>query len=238
MTTTAPADPPSPSPSGPAPGATSSPPPGAPPLPGAAAPAASTAPPAGSPFPSAATLALVHAPRRELERALQRGATPDVDALVGWELRGINATPLGAPPIARLLGIQKFIKGFYREAGGARAGRVVGYNTPVVQNVLDGRWRARPSDAAPRRFGFFEVGPVDATARDNEYLHAVLLDYGKGGNPALDPSRGLRDYLVQLDDDRWLGKAYYALGPVRIAVGYFLLERFRRGPAELPPRRG
>ncbi|HET7505724.1 MAG TPA: hypothetical protein VFK02_32110, partial [Kofleriaceae bacterium] len=190
-----------------------------------------------SPFPSAATLALAHAPRPELERAILRGATPDLDALVGWEFRGINATPLGAPPIARLVGIQKFIKGFYREPGGSGDSRVMGYNTPVVQNILDGRWRARPSDAAPRRFGFFEVGPVDPTARDNEYLHAALLDYGKGGNPALDPSRGLRDYLVQLDDDLWLGKAYYALGPARIAVGYFLLERFRPGPTEPRPRR-
>jgi hypothetical protein len=179
----------------------------------------------GSPFPSAAALALARAPRAELERAVQRGATPDVDALIGWEFRGINATPPGAPPIARLLGIEKFIKGFFR--GSDR--RVMGYNCPVVQNVLDGRWRARPSDAAPKRFGFYEVGPVDATSRDNAYLHAVLLDYGKGGNPAYDPSRGLRDYLVQIDDDRWLGKAYYALGPARIAVGYFLLERFRRG---------
>jgi hypothetical protein len=190
----------------------------------------------GSPFPSAATLALARAPRPELERALQRGTTPDIDALIGWEFRGINVTPPGAPPIAQILGIQKFIKGFYLATGTFSDGRVMGYNCPVMQNVLDGRWRARPSDAAPKRFGFFEVGPVDPTSRDNAYLHAVLLDYGKGGNPAGDPSRGLRDYLVQLDDDRWLGKAHYALGPARIAVGYFLLERFRRGPAELPPR--
>ena len=53
----------------------------------------------------------------------------------------------------------------------------MGYNCPVEQNVLDGRWH---TDA--KRFGFYEVAPVDATSTDNKYLHAVLLDYGKGGN--------------------------------------------------------
>ncbi|MEO7732434.1 MAG: hypothetical protein ABIY55_15805 [Kofleriaceae bacterium] len=185
-------------------------------------------------LPSRAALALAQASSRELEHAFQRGVTPDIEALIGWEFRGINATPRGAPPLARLAGIQKFVKGMFR----AGDGRVLGYNAPVVQNVLDGRWQTRPSDAAPRRFGFYEVGPVDATARDNHYLHALLLDYGKGGNPVWDVSRGLRDYLVQLDaadPDRLLGKAYYALGPSRLGVGFFILERWRR--AALPPPR-
>jgi hypothetical protein len=183
-------------------------------------------------LPSRAALTLAHASSRELEHAFQRGVTPELEALIGWEFRGINCTPRGAPPLARLAGIQKFVKGMFRAADG----RVMGYNAPVVQNVLDGRWQTRPSDAAPRRFGFYEVGPVDATQRDNHYLHALLLDYGKGGNPVWDVSRGLRDYLVQLDDpDRLLGKAYYALGPSRLGVGFFVLERFRRAP--LPPPR-
>ena len=192
----------------------------------------SGAQPSVSELPSLDALALARAPREELERAFVRGAAPDLDALVGWEHRGINCTPAGAPPLARLAGIQKFVKGFYR----AGDGRALGYNCPVVQNALDGRWQTRPSDAAPKRFGFYTVAPVDPTSRDNAYLHAFLLDYGKGGNPALDPSRGLRDYLVQLDAERWLGKAYYAAGPARIPVGFFVLERWRRGPAQ-PPRR-
>jgi hypothetical protein len=189
---------------------------------------------ARSALPSLAALALAHAALGELEHAFQRGVTPDIEALLGWEFRGINATPRGTPPFARLAGIQKFVKGMFRAADG----RAMGYNTPVVQNVLDGRWQTKPSEAAPRRFGFYEVAPVDATARDNRYLHAVLLDYGKGGNPAWDVSRGLRDYLVQLeasDPDRLLGKAYYALGPSRVGVGFFVLERWRR--PQLPVER-
>lgn len=173
---------------------------------------------------SARFLALGQMRRRALEQAFLRGSLPDLDALVGWEFRGMNT-----PPWARLLGIRKFLKGFYR----AGDGTVMGYNCPVVQNRLDQPWIARPRDHAPRRFGFYRVSPVDATARDNAYLHAVLLDYGRGGNRLLDPSRGLRDYLVQVDPadpDVYLGKAYYALGPGRLAVSYFVLERHRRAP--------
>jgi hypothetical protein len=175
------------------------------------------------PFPTAAALALEQATRDELELVMLRGAMPDPDALVGWEFRGINH-----PAWARLAGIKKFVKGFFR----AEDGRVMGYNSPVVQNVLDGRWRTKPSDTAPKRFGFYEVAPVDPTRRDNAYLHSVLLDYGRGGNRRWDPTSGLRDYLVQVDPanpDLFLGKAYYALGPLRVHSNYFILERFRRG---------
>lgn len=189
-------------------------------------------------LPSQIALALARAPRRELELAVLRGTTPDVDALIGWEFRGINATPPGAPPVARLAGIEKFVKGVFR----AEDGRVFGYNCPVVQNALDGRWQTRPSDAEPRRFGFYRVAPVDPTSRDNAYLHALLLDYGKGGNPAWQIARGLRDYLVQLDagnPDLFVGKAYAAVGPTRVALGYFVLERWRRAPGHpvAPARR-
>ena len=44
------------------------------------------------------------------------------------------------------------------------------------------------------------------------------------------------DYLVQVDaedPDLYLGKAYYAAGPARIPVGFFVLERLRRGIGEV-----
>jgi len=183
-----------------------------------------------SPFPSAAALALERATHAEVELAFVRGATPDLDDLVGWEFRGINH-----PAWARLAGIKKFVKGFFR----GEDGRVMGYNCPVVQNVLDGRWHTKPSDTAPKRFGFYEVAAVDPTRRDNAYLHAVLLDYGRGGNKLWDPSRGLRDYLVQIDPanpDLFLGKAYYALGPLRVHSNFFILERHRRGLTDYASR--
>jgi hypothetical protein len=183
-------------------------------------------PPRTSVLPTPSALALARASRHELEQTFQRGTTPEIDALVGWEFRGINC-------ISRLTGLQKFVKGMFR----GEDGRVMGYNIRAVQNVLDGRWHLRPSTDAPRRFGFYEVSPVDPTARDNLYLHALLLDYGKGGNAPWDVTRGLRDYLVQVDannPDLLLGKAYYAVGPARLASNFFILERLRRGPTELP----
>jgi hypothetical protein len=162
---------------------------------------------------------------RDLETIFVRGTTPDLDDLVDWQFRGVNA-----PDWARLAGIKKFVKGFYRDD--ARAG-VYGYNCPVVQDGLARPWTTLPDDNAPKRFGFYRVAAVDPSSRDNAYLHAVLLDYGKGGNKLWDPSRGLRDYLVQIDPgdrDRYLGKAYYALGPLRVATSFFILERHRRAP--------
>jgi hypothetical protein len=189
-----------------------------------------------APFPSAAALRLEQMSWRDLEATFRRGSMPNLDAMVGWEFRGINRLPLDALPVAELVGIKKFMKGFFR----GDDGRVMGYNCPVVQNVLDGRWHTKPSDTAPKRFGFYEVSPVDPTARDNEYLHAVLLDYGKGGNKAYDPTAGLRDYLIQVDPenpDLFLGKAYYAVGPARIGgLNYFILERHRRGLTDYASR--
>jgi hypothetical protein len=196
-----------------------------------ATPIAKPAPRALSPFPSQRALALEQTPFDGLEKIFQNGTTPDLEALVGWEFRGINRMPLNAINIAYAVGIKKFVKGFFR----AEDGRVMGYNIPVKMNVLDGRWNLKPSDSEPKRFGFYEVAPVDATARDNEYLHAVLLDYGKGGNPKLDPTAGLRDYLIQVDannPDLYLGKAYYAIGPARLKTNFFILERHRVGLTE------
>lgn len=165
---------------------------------------------------------LERASKRELETTFVRGTTPDLEALLGWEFRGCNH-----PAWAYAAGIKKFIKGFY-----LRDGEAFGYNCPVEQNGIDKPWIARPADDAPKRFGFYRVAPVDPTSRDNEYLHALLLDYGRGGNARLDPTAGLRDYLVQVDaanPDLYLGKAYYALGPLRLATNFFILERHRPG---------
>jgi hypothetical protein len=162
--------------------------------------------------------------RQDLEAIMRRGEAPSLDALAGWEWRGMN-TMVWAPAA----GIKKFIKGFYKN----RAGETYGYNEPVVQNRADAPWIARPSDFAPKRFGFFLVEPVDATGRDNAYLNALLLDYGRGHNPRTDLSQVLRDYVVRVErgsDELLLGAAWVALGPKRLGVpggSYFVLERHR-----------
>jgi hypothetical protein len=171
--------------------------------------------------PSREYLRLAGLPSGALEAIFLRGDTPDPDGLAGWEHRGTNT-----PAFARLLGIRKFVKGFYKNA----AGEVYGYNRPVAQNRLsdDDAWLVEP-----RRFGFYRVVPVDPEARDNAYLHALLLDYGRGGGSVFDPTTRLRDYLVRVErgsDELLLGKAYVALGPARVPVSMFLLERL--GPTD------
>ncbi|HUS16589.1 MAG TPA: hypothetical protein VM536_16455 [Chloroflexia bacterium] len=173
---------------------------------------------------------LARARTSALERVFLRGEAPAAAALAGFEYRGYNVAPALA-----LFGIRQFIKAFFMTPGGA----FYGCNTPVVQNGLTGPWTAKPSDTAPRRFAFFSVTAVDPDARDNAYLHALLLDYGRGGNPLFDPSRVLRDYVVRVvpgSDDLLLGKAYVALGPLRIAGTFFVLQRHRPlpGPVALP----
>ena len=165
--------------------------------------------PAADPGLGARARALARLSRDELETTFLRGEMPDVTTLVGRELRGTNLTPL-----AQLAGIEHFIKGF-----SARGDQGEGYN------------RSARSGAAGKRYGFYRVARVDPAARDNHYLHALLLDYGRGGNPRLDPTRGLRDYLVRVDpgdDDLFLGKAYYAGGPLRVPISFFVLEGQRR----------
>jgi hypothetical protein len=181
-------------------------------------------------LPSQAQLALEQTPMWELEKIFMRGSLPNLDDLVGWEFRGVNHMPLNFVPFAQLVGIKKFVKGFFKTDDG----RVMGYNRPVGRNVLDGRW-----NVVEKKFGYYEVAPVDPTSRDNKYLHSVLLDYGKGKNPVYDPSQVLRDYVVQVDaknPDLLLGKAYGAFGPLRIPTNFFILERFRVGLTDYAKR--
>ena len=156
-----------------------------------------------------------------LEQILRASKGPALESLVGFEWRGYNV-----PWFTRLLGIQKFIKGFF-QAGD----RVEGYNIPVQQNGLEGPWLDRPTPEAPERFGFYYVARVDQESADNFYPEAILLDYGASPrNPAYGIERLLRDYVVQPDPenpDLLLGKAYFALGGLRLPSNYFVLERLR-----------
>jgi hypothetical protein len=165
--------------------------------------------------------------RSELERLLVRGETPSLEALPGIEYGGWNH-----PRRMAALGIRKFIKGFFRSESGEHHG----YNTPARQDGLDQSWSARPDEEHPKRFGFYRVAPVNPEARDNRYLHALLLDYGRGENPRFDVSRIIRDYLVRPEpgsDELLLGKAYLCLGPARLYSNFFVLQRL--GPALGPP---
>ncbi|MDP9341298.1 MAG: hypothetical protein M3Q23_04120 [Actinomycetota bacterium] len=165
---------------------------------------------------------------RELEPVLREGAAPDAASLTGSEWRGFN---VGLK--MRLLGAQKFRKGFFAGPDG-----IEGYNTPVRQGgkggpggrgVPGGPWTPKPSPERPKRFGFFLVKPVAPGGRDSRYPKALLLDYGASPrNPPRSPTRPIRDYLVQPDPgnpDLMLGKGYMALGGLRLFPQFFVIER-------------
>jgi hypothetical protein len=151
----------------------------------------------------------------ELARLFAAGAAPKAADLAGWEWRGCNQ-----PWYASLLGIKKFIKGFFEGPNG-----VEGYNIPVRQNGVAAPWQHKPSDQAPRRFGFYRV-----LGDDGRHPNSLLLDYGASArNLAVQPERLLRDYLVVVPGTELvLGKAYLAFGSAYAPASWFVLERLRR----------
>ena len=170
--------------------------------------------------------ALACAPDAELEAVLRAGTPPEPEALAGYEFRGWN-TPAFAP----LVGIQKFVKGFFHDPDAG--GRLRGYNKDIRQEGgLAGAWLEKGPGGEAKPFGFYEV-ESDASGR---YPNSVLLNYGCPRNRAIDPTKLLRDYVVQVNPenpDLLLGKAYLALPPRWPVVSWFILERLRKVP---PPR--
>jgi len=165
---------------------------------------------------------LARLPAGELEQVFARGTTPEVDKLVGYEFMGYNV-----PFFAKILGIKKFRKGFYQHGD-----ETFGYNIPQYQNGLSEPWRSRPVDHNPKRFGFYSVKKVSPEAKENKETGAIILNYDDGDNWPWEGSF-LRDYVKQADpdnDDLYLGKAYVALGPLRIMPSIFIIERLRPAP--------
>jgi len=150
----------------------------------------------------------------ELDVLMKGGRVPSPDGLAGWEFRGWNH-----PPILALLGIRKFVKGFFQADG------LEGYNRPPRQNAFEEEW-LEPG----KPYGFYRVGAP--AAPDLRHPNALMLNYGMSPRNAFwKPERFLRDYLVQPDPsepDVLLGLATLALGSARPATNYFLLERLRK----------
>ena len=170
---------------------------------------------------------LVESSWAELDAIFARGVTPQVEDLQGWEFRGVNTSRR-----TRLLGIRKFKKGFYQDEEHPDPFERIGYNVPVRQNATFRPHLALPNELEPKRFGYFLVTLGRPPGPDNLHPEALMLDYSRGpANGWVDPSNLLRDYLIQVDPnnrDLFLGKAYTAIGPARVFVGYFVLERYNQ----------
>jgi hypothetical protein len=155
-----------------------------------------------------------------LEDALRRGQAPSRDALAGFEFNGFNT-----PAFSRLLGFQKFVKGFFEDP----EGKLVGYNLFVEdpRAGITAPWVPKDGGGPEKRHGFYDVVPV-TPGRYGDYPNAVLLDYGSGRNHKLNPESRIRDFLVQVDPENprlLLGKAYIDLGATRVFSNFFVLSR-------------
>lgn len=163
---------------------------------------------------------LARFPKERLEDALRRGSAPTRDGLSGREFDGFNT-----PDFARVLGFQKFIKGFFEDG----EGKLVGYNLFVERPRagITAPWVAKGGGGSEQRHGFYDVVPV-VPGRYGDYPNALLLDYGSGRNHALNPESRIRDFLVQVDPENprlLLGKAYVDLGATRVFSNFFVLRR-------------
>jgi hypothetical protein len=169
---------------------------------------------------------IIALPNRELDRVMASGETPDAERLAGYEFRGFNP-----PFFAKLLGFQKFMKGFWVD----EAQKLAGYNL-FVKNPRGGPtapWEPTKGGGPDARHGFYDVAPVQGMGRYTDFPNAVLLDYGSGRNSGLNPESRIRDFLVRVDpgsDDLFLGKAYLDLGLFRVFSNFFILERLREAP--------
>lgn len=176
--------------------------------------------------PSQGALELADLSRSELVRRMRRGRRPDASALAGWEYLGLNTARW-----LRTAGADRFVKGF---------GDGYGYNRRVRRGARTAPW-IDAREPEPKPFAFYRVAEVDATARDNRYLNALLLDYSSYASSALDPAGRIRDFLVALDDthELLLGQAFVAVGDLRLSASFFVIERFRERPSPVPapPRR-
>lgn len=171
-------------------------------------------------------VALALAENDELEHVMRCGVQPDPAQLVDWEFKGWNTFDLTG-----VLGIRKFKKGFYQEDPVADPKQVInGYNVQIVVNGLGEDWFDKIKHGNSIKHGWYNCYPVDLSDADNKYPNSLLINYDCDKNPTLDPSRRLRDYIVKPyadNDDLLLGKAYIALlGPLRMFISYFVLERY------------
>ncbi len=175
---------------------------------------------------------------RELWKNLCNGADFDLADLAGWQYQGLA---LGLPRWVERLSWKVFVKAFARDAAG-----VHGWNVRMQQGgpqlCLPGaEMRPQRRGADPRTFGHYRVVPMAQWPRklpSGLAKTGVMLDYGSGANPALDPMRPMRDPLVALqsgDPTCLLGWSYVELGPLRVPTpSYFLLVRWR--PVDFVPR--
>lgn len=163
----------------------------------------------------------------------------DVAALdpVGWAeiLAGGHAIDpealAGVSFLGRSLGLPRLVEKatwtwFRKEIVKDEDGRIRGWNVRVDQNAPH---RPRFRGGRPWTFGHYEVVPLRAGESPLPVGDGLLLDYGRGRNPRLDPTGLVRDPIVAVNAgsvDVLLGWTYVRLlGRSIRTPSWFVLER-------------
>ena len=175
----------------------------------------------------------LHLDRAALLDALRAGHPVAPEALAGGSYLGVS---LGLPGWVDRLAWKTFRKVFYADPvrGGVRGwtvrleqrGLALGPQAPL----LDRR-------GGPVQFGHYRVRPLLPDEAPQGVRQGVMLDYGQGGNRALDPAGWLRDPVVALvpgQVDWLLGWTYLCLPGLRLGTPSFFLLRREPGVAVEP----
>lgn len=160
--------------------------------------------------------------KKELDQLMETSDATTLKEVKGYEYRGWNVNSM-----TKILGTQKFKKGFF---GDPEGGYLRGYNVRIVQDGKDREWRVREIKNKPSRYAFFKVLP-QYTHRKPAYEHekSLIIDYAKSGEYFfLNPVKYTVDYVVcpnPKNRNLLLGKSNFEAGPIRFFMGYFVLER-------------
>jgi hypothetical protein len=167
----------------------------------------------------------------ELEKVLKAGLPPTVADISGYEFRGWNQNS-GTD----IIGTRKFIKGFY---GAKPDGTGWGYNMPVEQNGLQQPWNPKKENGQDKRYAFFRVLP-GSQMKDSVYPSMLVVDYRQWKDYFfLSPIKYTVDYVVFVEPgntDLILGKSYSQFLGLKMFLGYFIIERFRKSGYEGPSK--
>lgn len=160
---------------------------------------------------------------RELRERIVRGHPVDPAELEGWAYRG---TSLGLPRFVEKLTWKTFQKTFWRDP---LTGRLLGWNVRLEQRGVGAPSVPLLRDGKPVTEWHYEVLSPRGIPTPPGFDRGLLIDYSRGQNPLLEPTRLGKDPLVALEpgnSDALLGVTYLVLaGRCVETPTYFLLER-------------
>ena len=164
--------------------------------------------------------------RAGLLDAVRQGHEIAPEDLADTEYMGVS---LGMPGWVDRIAWKTFMKTFHADPD---TGVLRGWNVRLEQDGIDAAPRMKRKRDAPITFGHYRVRPMTEDEHFRGVCRGLMLDYGAGGNSALDPVGFVRDPLVALspgDPSLLLGWSYVRIGATCLSTPSFFALR-RVGP--------